>query len=62
VQKFAVDLLDHTRTSKELEVMLNYNPDDPFESEEGEKMGLDRLKLAIDYKQKDVSQNSIITC
>lgn len=26
VQDFAKDLLDHTRTSYELEVMLNYNP------------------------------------
>ncbi|CAG0917389.1 unnamed protein product [Notodromas monacha] len=56
VQKFAVDLLDHTRTSKELEIMLNYNPEDVFEREEeqhGGKMGLERLKLAIDYRQKE---------
>ncbi|XP_039305634.1 transient receptor potential protein isoform X2 [Solenopsis invicta] len=50
-QQFATALLDHARTSYELEVMLNYNPTgenwDP-----GERQTLDRLKLAIKYKQK----------
>ncbi|XP_011865921.1 PREDICTED: transient receptor potential protein isoform X2 [Vollenhovia emeryi] len=50
-QQFATGLLDHARTSYELEVMLNYNPTgenwDP-----GERQTLDRLKLAIKYKQK----------
>ncbi|KYN44525.1 Transient receptor potential protein [Trachymyrmex septentrionalis] len=50
-QQFATSLLDHARTSYELEVMLNYNPTgenwDP-----GERQTLDRLKLAIKYKQK----------
>jgi len=52
-QQFATSLLDHARTSYELEVMLNYNPTgdnwDP-----GERHTLDRLKLAIKYKQKQV--------
>lgn len=52
-QQFATALLDHARTSYELEVMLNYNPTgenwDP-----GERQTLDRLKLAIKYKQKQV--------
>jgi len=52
-QQFATSLLDHARTSYELEVILNYNPSgnnwDP-----GERHTLDRLKLAIKYKQKQV--------
>jgi len=64
-QSFAVDLLSHTRTTHELEVMLNYDPqimkdDDDFvsldELEPGESSegGLARLRLAITYKQKKV--------
>lgn len=52
-QQFSTALLDHARTSYELEIMLNYNPTgenwDP-----GERQTLDRLKLAIKYKQKQV--------
>ncbi|CAB4063023.1 TRPC4 [Lepeophtheirus salmonis] len=52
VQKFATDLLDHARTSYELEIMLNYdlNADiwDP-----GEMQTLERLKLALKSKQKE---------
>ncbi|KAF2890707.1 hypothetical protein ILUMI_15466, partial [Ignelater luminosus] len=51
VQDFATSLLDYTRTSYELEIMLNYNPNgenwDP-----GERHTLERLRLAIKYKQK----------
>ncbi|KAG8233948.1 hypothetical protein J437_LFUL005154 [Ladona fulva] len=51
VQTFATSLLDHARTSHELEVMLNHNPDgEPWEP--GERQTLERLKLAIKYKQK----------
>lgn len=54
-QLFAQSLLDHARTSLELEIMLNYNPTgDNWEP--GERQTLDRLKLAIKYKQKQVSQ------
>ncbi|XP_076686559.1 transient receptor potential isoform X2 [Andrena cerasifolii] len=50
-QNFATALLDHARTSLELEIMLNYNPTgDNWEP--GERQTLDRLKLAIKYKQK----------
>ncbi|KZC10761.1 PREDICTED: transient receptor potential protein [Dufourea novaeangliae] len=50
-QTFATSLLDHARTSLELEIMLNYNPHgDNWEP--GERQTLDRLKLAIKYKQK----------
>lgn len=53
-QVFATSLLDHCRTSHELEVMLNYNPTgDNWEP--GERQTLDRLKLAIKYKQKQVN-------
>ncbi|XP_026669371.1 transient receptor potential protein isoform X2 [Ceratina calcarata] len=50
-QTFATSLLDHARTSLELEIMLNYNPiGDNWEP--GERQTLERLKLAIKYKQK----------
>jgi transient receptor potential cation channel subfamily C len=50
VQTFATALLDHARTSAELDTILNYDPT-------GEATGdrtLERLKLAIKYKQKKV--------
>ncbi|CAG2069492.1 unnamed protein product [Timema podura] len=53
-QTFATSLLDHTRTSLELEVMLNHNPEGEH-WEPGERDSLERLKLAIKYKQKKVS-------
>ncbi|XP_034937713.1 transient receptor potential protein [Chelonus insularis] len=50
-QEFATTLLDHARSSQELEIILNYNPTgDNWEP--GERQTLDRLKLAIKYKQK----------
>nr|QDQ16917.1 transient receptor potential [Danaus plexippus] len=52
VQEFATALLDHTRTSQELEIMLNYNPWELDCWEPGERQTLGRLKLAINYKQK----------
>lgn len=53
-QNFATALLDHARTSYELEIMLNYNPTgDNWEP--GERQTLERLKLAIKYKQKQVN-------
>lgn len=52
-QNFATSLLDHARTSLELEIMLNYNPYGE-NWEPGERQTLDRLKLAIKYKQKQV--------
>lgn len=53
VQEFAASLLDYARTSKELEIMLNYGPEWRDESD-GSKHTLERLKLAIKYKQKAV--------
>ncbi len=53
VQTFATSLLDHVRTSPELEIMLNYDSDgEPWEP--GESQTLDRLKLAIKSKLKMV--------
>lgn len=55
VQEFATSLLDQTRTSHELEVMLNFNPLPGLGIwEPGDRQSLDRLKLAISYKQKQV--------
>lgn len=56
-QEFATALLDHARTSNELEIMLNYNPSGE-NWEPGERQTLERLKLAIKYKQKMVSENT----
>ncbi|CAH2092331.1 unnamed protein product [Euphydryas editha] len=55
-QEFATALLDHTRTSHELQVLLNHetgSPQAPL-SEPGapERMRLSRLKLAIKFRQK----------
>lgn len=54
VQTFATALLDHVRTSSELEIMLNYDPDgEPWEP--NDRQSLARLKLAIKYKLKMVN-------
>lgn len=50
-QQFAVDLLDQSRSSSELAIILNHDPESP-PYQEGEPMKLARLELAIDYKQK----------
>ncbi|XP_044730931.1 transient-receptor-potential-like protein [Chrysoperla carnea] len=50
-QQFAVDLLDQSRSSQELAIILNHDPDElPFE--DGDHMKLARLEQAINYKQK----------
>lgn len=53
-QDFATALLDHTRSSYELEVLLNHDPTGPA-FEHGDRMHLNRLKLAIKLRQKKVS-------
>lgn len=56
VQDFVTALLDHARTSMELEVMLNFNHEPSHEIWcPGQRQTLERLKLAIRYKQKTVS-------
>ncbi|EDW39273.1 GL13501 [Drosophila persimilis] len=53
VQNFVTSLLDHARTSMELEVMLNFNHEPSHEIWcPGHRQTLERLKLAIRYKQK----------
>ncbi|XP_047515859.1 transient-receptor-potential-like protein isoform X1 [Pieris napi] len=51
VQRFAVDLLNQSRSSQELAIILNHDPEEPFE--EGDHMKLARLELAVDFKQKN---------
>ena len=52
-KKFAKSLLDQTRSSKELETILNYRDDiNPLLDDNND---LARLKLAIKYSQKEVS-------
>ncbi|KAF4532038.1 hypothetical protein B566_EDAN015017 [Ephemera danica] len=58
-QQFAVDLLSHTRGSKELAIVLNHDPNSP-PYEDGEHMKLARLELAINYKQKKFVAHSNI--
>ncbi|XP_037884366.1 transient receptor potential protein isoform X1 [Glossina fuscipes] len=53
VQEFVSSLLDHVRTSNELEIMLNYNHEPSNDIwAPGQRQTLERLKLAIKYKQK----------
>ncbi|XP_074467143.1 short transient receptor potential channel 4-like isoform X2 [Sebastes fasciatus] len=51
-KQFAKDLLDQTRSSRELEMILNYKDDINLLEEEGNN-DLARLKLAIKYHQKE---------
>lgn len=50
-QQFAVDLLDQSRSSQELAIILNHDPESPPYMD-GEHMKLARLEMAINYKQK----------
>ncbi|MGH0184866.1 UNVERIFIED_CONTAM: hypothetical protein FKN15_016310 [Acipenser sinensis] len=51
-KEFAKDLLDQTRSSRELEIILNYRDDSSLLEEENSN-DLARLKLAIRYRQKE---------
>ncbi|CAM1302717.1 TRPC1 (predicted) [Pycnogonum litorale] len=58
-QDFATALLDHTRSSYELEILLNHDPNPASpDYEQGDRMHLNRLKLAIKYKQKKFCAHS----
>ncbi|CAF0722199.1 unnamed protein product [Adineta ricciae] len=58
-QEYSAALLAETRSSKELEIILNYDSENPpVLSETPEKMHLSRLKLAIRYKQKKFVSHS----
>ncbi|XP_029302483.1 LOW QUALITY PROTEIN: short transient receptor potential channel 4b [Cottoperca gobio] len=51
-KQFAKDLLDQTRSSKELQIILNYRDDiNPLQNENNTDLA--RLKLAIKYCQKE---------
>uniref|UniRef100_A0A1I8N2Y0 Transient receptor ion channel domain-containing protein n=1 Tax=Musca domestica TaxID=7370 RepID=A0A1I8N2Y0_MUSDO len=58
-QQFAVDLLDQTRTSNELAIILNYDPD-MSTYQPGDRMSLSRLTQAVYYKQKKFVAHSNI--
>lgn len=51
VENFVAVLLDHVKTSEELMILLNYDQRNPSWVY-GEQQTLERLKLAIKYKQK----------
>nr|AGJ70290.1 transient receptor potential channel C [Terebratalia transversa] len=51
-REFGVALLDQTRGSHELSIILNHDSETIEHSDESNKMTLSRLKLAIKYKQK----------
>jgi hypothetical protein len=57
-QDIAVGLLDQVRGSDELEMILNYDPDNAIMTDDsddgGGRMRLNRLKLAVKYKLKKV--------
>ncbi|CAF3674644.1 unnamed protein product [Adineta steineri] len=58
-QDYSAALLAETRSSKELEIILNYDTENPpVLSDTTEKMTLARLKLAIRYKQKKFVSHS----
>ncbi|KAH9523131.1 hypothetical protein Btru_065902 [Bulinus truncatus] len=56
-QEFAVDLLEQTRGSRELAIILNHD-NTMTEEQNCDKVRLSRLKLAIKYKQKKVNKNA----
>jgi transient-receptor-potential-like protein len=51
---FAEALLNQTRSSQELAIILNYDPNTETPYQDGDHMKLARLELAIAYKQKKV--------
>lgn len=56
MNRFAVDLLQQTRSTMELNTILNYNPD----PNETELKLLARLQIAIECKQKKFVAHSHI--
>ena len=56
-QEFAVDLLEQTRGSRELAIVLNHD-NNSAEDQNNDKVRLSRLKLAIKYKQKKVGRKT----
>lgn len=58
-ESFAKDLLDQTRSSRELEIILNYRDDNSI-LEVQTTNDLSRLKLAIKHHQKEVRLSDIL--
>ncbi|KAK3883627.1 hypothetical protein Pcinc_012068 [Petrolisthes cinctipes] len=57
VNNFTMDLVDETRTTTELEIILNYDPEgEPYVC--GQFMHLSRLREAVDNKQKEFVAHS----
>ncbi|XP_022524504.2 short transient receptor potential channel 4b [Astyanax mexicanus] len=52
-KRFAKDLLDQTRSSRELELILNFRDDLSLLQDQESNNELARLKLAIKYRQKE---------
>ncbi len=59
-QVYASALLAETRTSKELNIILNHDQENITDFVSEKKMSLSRLKLAIKYRQKKVSGQHMI--
>lgn len=53
-KRFAKDLLDQARSSRELETILNHRDDQSEELDPRQCHNLAKLKLAIKYHQKEV--------
>lgn len=53
-KRFAKDLLDQARSSRELETILNHRDDQSEELDPRQCHDLAKLKLAIKYHQKEV--------
>ena len=58
-QEYASALINETRTSKELEIILNYDHETIPGEIENETNSLGRLRLAIKCKQKKVIQENM---
>lgn len=56
IQTFSTALLDYVRTSQELEIILNFDPGSEQVWNPGDIQSLGRLKLAVKYKEKNVSE------
>uniref|UniRef100_S4RQB3 Transient receptor potential cation channel, subfamily C, member 5a n=1 Tax=Petromyzon marinus TaxID=7757 RepID=S4RQB3_PETMA len=52
-KQFAKELLDQTRSTRELEIVLNYKEESDGAPEAPDAFNLERLKLAIKYHQKE---------
>uniref|UniRef100_A0A8B9NT40 Transient receptor potential cation channel subfamily C member 5 n=1 Tax=Accipiter nisus TaxID=211598 RepID=A0A8B9NT40_9AVES len=61
-KRFAKDLLDQARSSRELEIILNHRDDQSEELDPQKCHDLAKLKVAIKYHQKEVRVIQMQTC